>query len=533
MIIWLIGPSGAGKSTAGRHLAASLGARFVDADEAVETRAHSTVERIFASRGEKAFRELERHAIEEIADANEPTVVALGAGAIVDTAIRRMVCATGVRAYLAVEPATAIARLRGDRTRPMLDMDDAESSWLSLLQKRVDAYRDAEIVVDANRAVDAVVADIQRALGQLDIPTWQVDATIDGEETSIASYRSVLHLFRQARALSGEHRFIVVTDRRVASEYGNLLGNREHGFGSFVVIDAGEQAKSFASAEQLISQFAAAGLTRDDVVVAFGGGVVTDLAGFCASVYMRGIESIYIPTTLLAQVDAAIGGKTALDAAGIRNLVGTLRQPRHVLLSTSILGTLSARELRSGFVEALKMGLANSEALAAAVDVAAADVLEGIVPSNIDDIVRLAVDVKLGVVRRDAADNNERLSLNFGHTFGHALESAEPGRHAHGEAVAFGILAATVAASDLGIIGESRFEHIVDRVTPFARRVGVDHDVDAIVDAMSMDKKRTGAGLRLVLPTETSGVSILSTTDRALLVTAVQQALDMITVAAT
>lgn len=526
MIIWIIGPSGAGKTTAGRRIAEMRGAEFFDIDEMIALRTGSTVAQIFSSGGESVFRRHEWNEIIELSDATTPRVIALGAGAITDSGVRQLIRETGLRVFIDVDVDTALGRLNGDDTRPMLDVDDPRDAWQRLYRARRHAYGDAEVTVDGSHSIEDVANAIFSGLENLERPLWLIHADVAGEPTSVESRGSLLNLLRRARELIGERRFVVVTDTGIAVEYGELLSDPVRGLGPFTSIEAGEAAKSFQSAERLVRTFGAAGLTRSDVIVAFGGGVVTDLAGFAASVYMRGIDAIYIPTTLLAQVDAAIGGKTAIDVAGVRNLAGTIRQPRHVLISSAMLHTLSARELQSGFVESLKMGIANSRELGDAVDQSSSEILEGNVPQHIDEVVRLSVQTKLDVVAQDAHDEGLRLSLNLGHTFGHALEYVEPGRHAHGEAVAFGIACASFVAATLRIVSRARCDELQNRVIPFAAHIGRDHDVSAIAAAMRTDKKRTPGGLRLVLPTEETGVVIHETQDRDLLIASMTSVLE-------
>jgi shikimate kinase / 3-dehydroquinate synthase len=520
MITWLVGPSGAGKTTVGRRLAEMRGEPFFDIDAMIEERSGRTIDQIFASDGESAFRRLEWNEILELSAMREPCIVALGAGAVSEIDVRHLVRETGVRVFLDIDHITATSRLEYDRARPLLAGDAARSTWQRMYARRHGSYSEADITVDARGSVDDVAIAIDHELATIDRPLWSVDATIAGQRTTVSSYRSLLYLLKALKAAIGTRRVAVICDHSVAAELGELLSDRERGLGGFMAIEGGEATKSFATVERLARAFASLGLTRDDVAVAIGGGVITDVVGFAASVYMRGIEAIYVPTTLLAQVDAAIGGKTAIDAAGIRNLVGTVQQPRHVMISTALLRSLPARERCSGFVESLKMGIANSEKLAAAVEVASPLMIEGEIPENIDEVVRLSVETKLAVVERDAFDASVRLSLNFGHTFGHALEAVEPDRHTHGAAVAFGIAAATHAAHDLGIITDARRTQLIQLVTPFASAVGVEHDVEAIATAMFTDKKRTASGLRLVLPVESTGVVIHETNDRELLVRA-------------
>jgi shikimate kinase / 3-dehydroquinate synthase len=527
MITWLVGPSGAGKTTLGRLLSARLDRPFIDLDERVEIEAGRTIEQIFSSDGEVAFRRLEWNALLDLVDTVEgPCIVALGGGAVVDAGVRGIIRSTGHRLFVDIDAETAIARLEGGPARPLLYEEDPIAAWRQLYGRRHNYYRDCDAMIRSDADPELVAARAEEALAQLDEPMWSIDSTIGGERSVVEGYRSLHALLTRLEQIIGDRRSIIVTDAMLASEYGELLTGGRYRLGTLFSIDAGEREKTLASAEQVIRNCATSGLTRDDVLVGFGGGVVTDLVGFAASVYMRGIECVYVPTTLLAQVDAAIGGKTALDVAGIRNLVGTVRQPRHVLMSPSLLRSLPPRELRSGFVESVKMGIANSAGLAAECDRASAAIIAGEIPENIDAVIELSIRTKLAVVERDAHDTSERLSLNFGHTFGHALEAVEHDRHAHGEAVAFGIVCAAEAAGELGSISEERRDEILSRVVPFAGPVGREHDVEAIVAAMFTDKKRTGTGLRLILPLEQTGVRIHETTDRDLLRRAVTRAIE-------
>jgi 3-dehydroquinate synthetase len=527
-VIVLIGPSGAGKSTVGRRLAEMRAERFHDVDELIEERSGRTIDQIFAGGGEREFRRLEWNEIIELSDSHEPCVVALGGGAIEDPAVRQLVRETGVRVFLDIAGIEAVGRLAFDKARPLIAGDDARARWQRLYARRHASYADADVTVDAAPPVDDVARAIDEQLRSIDRPAWRVERDIHGERTEVACYRSLLYMLAAVRSHVGDRHSVIVVDRAIAAEYGELIADRSRGLGSFVTLEGGSSAKSFESTERLVRTFASAGLSREDVVVAIGGGVVSDVAGFAASIYMRGIEALYVPTTLLAQVDAAIGGKTALDAAGNRNLDGTVRQPRGVFICPAFLRSLSARERASGFVEAVKMGIANSDELAHAVDRAAPLVVDGEIPADIEEIVRLSVSTKLDVVERDAYDASVRLSLNLGHTFGHALEASEPERHAHGEAVAFGIAAAAEAALELGVISVARRDEILRRVLPFAEPVGAQHDADAIARAMFTDKKRTGSALRLVLPAETTGVVIHETNDRDLLVRSMSAALERI-----
>lgn len=528
MIIWLQGPSGAGKTTVGRELALLLGLPFIDLDGEIEREQGRSILDIFWSDGEAAFRRMEWNALLSIVEHDrQPKVIALGGGAVIDPAVRRMMKGTGLRVFLDISPAEAIGRLQADTPRPLLYEDDPEHAWRTLYKGRHRFYCDADLTVDAGRAPAEVASAIHEDLGRFMESAWSCQALLAGERSVVSGYRSLFVLLRDLDRLAGDRQLCIVADRTIADYVGDYLadGGGRH---LLLTVDAAEGEKRLKVVDDLASGMAAAGCTRECIVVGCGGGVVTDLAGFLASIYMRGVRAIYIPTTLLAQVDAAIGGKTAVNAGGIRNLLGTFRQPSDVLVWPGFLRTLPVRELRSGFVESLKMGIANSAELADAVEAAAPAIRLGEIPENMEEVIRLSIRAKLDVVERDTLESSVRVSLNLGHTFGHALEAAEPGCYAHGEAVAFGLVAAADLALNLGMLSADRWEWIVQRALPFTRPSGRSHDLPMILRAMEGDKKRSASGLRFVLPAEETGVQIHTTTDHASVLGAMERAFTLV-----
>jgi shikimate kinase / 3-dehydroquinate synthase len=389
----LIGFMGAGKSTLGAEVARRLGRPFHDVDDEVE-RAHGPIWELFQERGEAAFRELEAQFIRDVCSQQEPAVVAVGGGAVETRGLLHDLGAFAV--HLDVDVETAWSRVQGSR-RP-LAQDQAE--FRARFARRAPLYdevadakaRDAEDIVLAAAGVHVERGALSR-LGEL---------------------------------VPGEGRVALVSDAHVAGVHGAAaqlaLGTR---LSSTHELPVGEDAKTIAAIERLWNELT---LTRRETLVALGGGCTTDAAGFAAATYLRGIAWVAVPSSLVGQVDAAIGGKTAIDLPAGKNLVGAFHLPIRVVIDPALLETLPPRERREGMAEVVKTALLAGEPLWELDD---------------DALVRRCAAFKAAVVLRDPREAGERAILNLGHTFAHALEAAAAYESVtHGQAVALGLLAA-------------------------------------------------------------------------------------------
>ena len=278
---------------------------------------------------------------------------------------------------------------------------------------------------------------------------------------------------------------------------------------SILFVPSGETSKSLKMVERVAGQILERGADRRSLLIAFGGGVVGDLGGFVASTYMRGIDYVQVPTTVVAQVDSAIGGKTAVNVGQMKNLVGTFSPPRLVLSDPMVLSSLSDRAFRSGLYEAVKHAILSGPALFKRIEAGLPSLRSGN-PTELDGILAGAAKVKVGVVGRDEREAGIRRVLNLGHTFGHALEEATRYRRfMHGEAIGWGMVIATTMAVRLGILDPGiarRIVHLVRRVGPLPRI----HDLD-VVDLLRLlprDKKAVGGRIHWVLPEKIGKVRI-------------------------
>ncbi|HUE27990.1 MAG TPA: bifunctional shikimate kinase/3-dehydroquinate synthase [Solirubrobacteraceae bacterium] len=465
-----IGFMGAGKSTAARGLAAELGVDEVDVDRVIEERLGKPIERVFAEDGEGAFRAAEEQVTLELLDAPGLKVLSLGGGAIAHERVRRAL-ADHVVVWLDVPVETAWARVEGSG-RPLAR---EKTSFERLYAEREPLYASlADVTVPAERshAMAAVLAAFEGVPPEIKL-LWAASDSGDYPAYIGAGLLSDHHFWP---ATIDGRRFLV-TDGIVGRLYADAMSP----LSGRVAIMPGEQSKTVAHADIVWTELAQAGMTREDVVVALGGGVVGDLAGFCAATYQRGVRYVQVPTTLLAQVDSAYGGKTGVDLADAKNYVGAYHQPSAVIADTDSLRTLPEAELAAGYAEVLKTALIAGGDLWARIS-AGAD------PAT-PEVVTACAHAKLRIVARDERDAGLRQVLNLGHTVGHAIEAVTGyARYRHGEAIALGLLAA-LRLSDQAELREEVAALLAARGLPTTLD---GTDPDAVVMATARDKKRLG-----------------------------------------
>jgi shikimate kinase/3-dehydroquinate synthase len=478
----LVGFMGAGKTTAARALAQSSGLPVSDVDEEIVRRVGRSIEQIFAADGEPAFRALEERTALELLDSGPARIVSLGGGALASASLRGAIAAHRV-VWIDVDVETAWRRASG-RGRPLAQDRD---SFSALHEAREPVYAAAaDLVVPETRITD--LARMLEALEGVPAGVRTFWATTPGSDAS-ADYPAYVGPGLLASEGAPRQAFwpqTVPGRRFLVTDYnaGRLYGERVGRLDGRVTIMPGEQSKTVAHAEIVWSELARGAMTRSDVVVALGGGVVGDLAGFCAATYQRGVRVVQVPTTLVAQVDSAYGGKTGVDLAEAKNYVGAFHQPRAVLADTDALATLPDEELAAGYAEVVKTALVAGGWLWDAVRA-------GAEPTD-PTIVAGCAHTKLRVVARDERDTGPRQTLNLGHTVGHAIETVTGyARYRHGEAVGLGLLAALRLSGADALRAEVR-DLLAARGLP--TELAGEVDPDAVVMATARDKKRVGEG---------------------------------------
>ena len=471
--IVLIGFMGAGKSGAARTIAAELGAVPLDSDRAFEEGLDESLEDFFEREGEPAFRAREEETVLRLLADPHARVISLGGGAIGSERVREAL-REHVVVHMQVEPEDAWHRASG-KGRPLARdrarFDQLHADRAPLYRSLADATLPPSDRDTPRRALSALLA-----LRDVPPPTRLVWALSASGDYPVFVGRGLI----AAGFLPVEGRRFVVADENVASVH-RVAGELE------LAVPAGEGEKTLARAESVLRELARAGAGGDDLLVALGGGVVGDLAGFCAAVYQRGVRWVGVPTTLVAQVDSAYGGKTGVDLPEGKNYAGAYHQPSAVLVDPAALDTLPISERRAGYAEVVKTALIAGGALWATVRA-------GAEPD--DEVVLGCIETKLAIVAADERDQGARQVLNLGHTIGHALEAATGyRRYRHGEAIAIGLLCA------LRLSGREALRAEVAELFA-ARGLATSFEgtsPERVVELVTRDKKRRGSRVPFVL----------------------------------
>lgn len=507
--ITLVGLSGSGKSSLGATLAKRLDRPFIDLDafiaESAEARPADLIERY----GEAHFRQLERRALEEACSV-AGAVIATGGGAVIDPLNRWAIADAGISVWLDAPDETLLARLKAhDEARPMLT-GDAADALAGLRAARTAFYRAADIRVDADQAMDSVVADLAEAVTAAQ-PSGRLFEAIVARPHPMGPREARVVLGRDLAADSygpivdevSSGVAVVAADRRAAAALPALMAALPSE--RRLLFPAGERLKRLRAVERLLEAASAMGAERGDAWVGVGGGTATDLVGATAALYLRGAPFVALPTTWLGMADASVGGKVAVDLSAAKNAAGAFWPPVAIVGDVASLRSLTRSQRRDGMAESLKAGLIGDPALWSLVEERGKAALGRNEAARYAAVER-AVQLKLDVVARDPFERGERRNLNLGHTLGHALEVESGYRLPHGQAVILGLRAvATIAA------GRGAEQDLAERIDSVAADLGYalhrDFDPVAVRTALGSDKKRHKGRQRWILPMAVGRVS--------------------------
>ncbi len=535
--IVLVGMMGTGKTSIGRRLATALGLPFVDADVEIETAAGMTIPEIFSRHGEAYFRDGERRVIARIL-ADGQRVLATGGGAFINPITRERIAESGVSVWLKADAEVLARRVRKRANRPLLHTRDPEQTIRELSDQRDHIYALADFCLISRDGpheamVEAIMDTLERGIETL--PRLQhapkdpaTSATPLAGGAGATSQHTIVPvelgsrrydifigegLIKEAGAhiarVAPKAACAIITDETVARHHLPALEASLDAAGirhARIVVAAGEASKCWATFARVSDEIIAAKMERGDLVVALGGGVVGDLAGFAASVIRRGMRFVQMPTTLLAQVDSSVGGKTAINSEHGKNLVGAFHQPSLVLADTGALATLDPREFRAGYAEMAKYGLIDDAPFFAWLEKRWEEVFAR--GPALTEAIAVSCRSKAAVVARDETEQGDRALLNLGHTFGHAFESLthfNTARLNHGESVAIGMGCAYRFSAKLGHCAPEDAE----RMERHLRAVGLPSRISdiagwnmgaqPILDAMYQDKKVERGALTFIL----------------------------------
>lgn len=532
--IVLVGFMGSGKSEVARRLADRTKRKLIDVDSVVEAEG-TTIAEIFAAEGERGFRRRERRTIERVSRASN-AVIATGGGAVLEPANVRALKRSGVVVYLKTGVDELVRRLEGS-DRPLLRPAEGPPTRTelrkrvgTLLEARVPLYEGAadHVVACEGRGPQEVADEILRRLEHPE-PTdgskmRRVRVPVSPPYTVFVGSGLVARLGEIVKLPRSAEKVCLVSHPRIRRLWGAPVERAFKGRRLAVTwwtFPEGEERKTIETAARLMRALAKAQLHRGDVVVALGGGVVGDLAGFAASTYARGVGLVQVPTTLLAMVDASIGGKTGVNLPQGKNLVGTFHQPLGVIADVDVLKTLPERELRGGLAEVVKYAFIGDPALADLVVHERDAIFER--RADLETLVVRCARAKAAIVAADERETGERAVLNYGHTLGHAIEALSlAGRlrggqklH-HGEAISVGMVFAAAVSE---VVGRAKAGLVAEH-RRILEAVGLPTAVEGIAwsevrERMGMDKKYV-RGLRFVLLEQLGRPIVCSVPDKTL-----------------
>ncbi len=517
--LFLVGPMGSGKTAVGKSVARLLRLQFVDSDAEIERRTGVDITYIFEREGEAGFRQREREIIAELTQ-RKRCLLSTGGGAVIAEANRSVLRERGFVVYLHTSVEEQAERTAHGQHRPLLaNVANPAQRLAELMAFREPLYRGvAHAVVNTDRrkvqsVADDVAAAYQAAVfdavnwgaGEPAVNPQRLDVVLPGATYPIHIGPGMLDDATAWCSQMPSGPLLVVTnptvaplylDRLLASLQAAMPGRRVH----TCIVPDGEQHKSLGTLSLVFDALVEHRIPRDGGLVALGGGVIGDLTGFAAATWQRGVACVQVPTTLLAQVDSSVGGKTAVNHPGGKNLIGAFHQPSAVIADTATLATLPPREFAAGLAEVAKYGFIMDEAFIGWMETNA-EQLRARDPVALAYAIRRSCECKAHLVAIDEREQGPRALLNLGHTFGHAIETgAGYGEYLHGEAVAIGIVLAAGLSQRLGWLSTADVQRVCSLLEALGLPIAAPKlGVERTLELMRLDKKVLKGQLRLVL----------------------------------
>jgi 3-dehydroquinate synthase len=528
MKIYLTGFMGSGKTTVGKILAKKLGFDFIDTDELIVKKAKKSIPRIFKEDGEKKFRKTETQIVKSIGAIRRlpinNTVVSLGGGAILEEENLEIILKSGRLVHLHISPEEVWKRLKNDKRRPLLTSKKKKLSkrnllrrinWLIEIRKRYYEYSEFSINT-TGKSPEKIADEITEKIFKI-------------ETVKVSPKNKTYPVYLGAGILEGfgeiyfknklGKKCVVITNKIVDKLHGKVLykslENNSINYEKIIIQD-GEKYKNIETANKIYTQMLKLKCDRNTTVLAFGGGVIEDLAGFIASTFMRGVPLVHIPTTLLAQVDSSIGGKVGVNHKLAKNIIGAFYQPEFVFIDTELLRTLPKREFINGLGEVIKYGIIKDKKFFEFIENNLYELLN-LNSKILKPIIKKCCEIKAEIVRKDEKEAKLRMILNFGHTVGHALETiTNYNKYKHGEAVMFGMITAGKIAVKLGYLDLKEFERIeklIKRINPIVdiiqkSSLHTKTQINKLLKTIALDKKVKNGKIRFILPLKIGEVRI-------------------------
>lgn len=504
-MIFIYGPMGSGKSRVGRKLAENINAQYFDLEQKIEAAEGRSIPEIISNLGMEKFIEIEANNLFELIgehsniNGNTKTIISLGSGTLLKDENKLKCEEAGI--IICLDPSELVLgrNLNSDFFKTPLLTEDMDIRLKSLQDFRGNHYKTFKLRIanDPSMNIDQISAEIQNLIGYF----W-ISGMTNGYDVIIQKgiIRSVGNVIEENQ-LNGA--VFIVCDENVEGFYAHQLAQTIAKSGHSVyshAIKAGEDSKNLEIVSEIWNKLLVAGIDRKSAILALGGGVVSDVTGFVSATFMRGCSWIIIPTSLLSMIDASIGGKTGFDFKNGKNLIGTFYSPRVVLIDPELLATLPAEEFRSGMAEVVKHGIIGDPEL---FDICSKGL--DYVKNNLTDVITRAIAVKVKIIKEDPYEKEFRASLNFGHTIGHAVESASKYKIRHGEAVSIGMVAETLLSEKLGLV-KKEGNKLSSQIRLTLSNLGLPTEIpkelsrQEIISIMALDKKKEQNIVKFSLP---------------------------------